>query len=153
MLLWRWVVLTWHCSLWSRLLVQWGRVTSRPVITQTPDIFSLADAAWKQHKHPCFCILPLEFGVNTDIYKHENNEVLCSNPNKSPKEMAGNSRLQNMEHVLIDFILLNVQAKYLIQTILYHFKWDVTLCKWPKCPEYMQRTWWQTVATHHTGLT
>ena len=55
------------------------------VITQTPDIFSLVDAAWKHPKYPCFCILPLEFEVDIDIHKHENSEVICSNRNKSPK--------------------------------------------------------------------
>ena len=58
-----------------------------------------------------------------------------------------------MENMLIDFIWLTVQAIYLIQTILYHFKWYMALWKRPKCPQYMQRTWWQTVATQHTGLT
>ena len=62
------------------------------VMTQTPDIFSLADAAWKHPKYPCFWILPLEFGVDINIHKHENSEVLCSNRNKSSKEMSGNSR-------------------------------------------------------------
>ena len=38
------------------------------LIPQTPDIFSLADAAWKHPKYPCICILPLEFGVNIDIH-------------------------------------------------------------------------------------
>ena len=62
--------------------------------TQTQDIFSLADAAWKHPKYPCFCILPLEFEVNIDIHKHENSEVIYSNRNKFPKEMSGNLRLQ-----------------------------------------------------------
>ena len=53
--------------------------------------------------------------------------------------------------VSIDFIWLNVRAKYLIQTMLYHFKWIMALWKWPKCPQYIQQTWWQTVATQHTG--
>ena len=30
--------------------------------------------------------------------------------------------------------------------------WDMALRKWPKCPQYMQQTWWQTVATQHTEL-
>ena len=96
-------------------------------LPHSPDIFSLADAAWKHPKYPCFCTLPLEFGVNIDIHKHENSEVLCSNRNKSPKEMSGNSRFQIHGNVLIDFIWLNVQAKYLIQTILYHSKGDMAL--------------------------
>ena len=74
--------------------------------------------------------------------------------NKSSKEMSGNSRLQKHRNMFIDFIWLNVQAKYLIQTILYPFKkWDMALWKWPKCPQYMQRTWRQTATTQHTGLT
>ena len=63
-------------------------------ITQTQDIFSLVDIAWKHPKYPCFCILPLEYEVNTDLHKHEYSEVIYSNRNKSPKGMSGNSRLQ-----------------------------------------------------------
>ena len=64
------------------------------LITQTQDIFSLADAAWKHPKYPCFCILPLEFEINIDIHKHKNSQLIYSNRNKFPKEMSGNSRLQ-----------------------------------------------------------
>ena len=39
-----------------------------------------------------------------------------------------------MENMSIDFIWLNVQMKYLVQTNLCHFKWEMALCKWPKCP-------------------
>ena len=46
------------------------------LITQTQDIISLVDAAWKHPKYPCICILPLEFEVNIDIHKHENSEVI-----------------------------------------------------------------------------
>ena len=28
----------------------------------------------------------------------------------------------------------------------------MALWNWPKCPQYMQRTWWQTMATQHTGI-
>ena len=62
------------------------------------------------------------------------------------RKCLGTPDCKNMENMLIDFIWLNVQAEYLIQTILYHFKWDIALWRWPKCPQYMQRTWWQTVA-------
>ena len=31
----------------------------------------------RRHKYPCFYILPLEFGVNIDMYNHENTDVLC----------------------------------------------------------------------------
>ena len=62
-------------------------------ITQTSYIFSLADAVWNiPSTH--VSVLPLEFGVNIDIHKHENSEVICSNANKSPKEIPGNFRLQ-----------------------------------------------------------
>ena len=98
-------------------------------MTQTPDIFSLVNAAWEHTKYPCFCILPLEFGVNIDICKHENSEVLCSNRNNPPppppkkkKKCLGTVNCKNMENMLIDVIWLNVQPKYLIQAILYHFK-------------------------------
>ena len=49
--------------------------------------------------------------------------------------------------------LWNPDCKNMENTILYHFKWYMALWMWPKCPQYMQRTWWQTVATQHTGLT
>ena len=76
-------------------------------MTQTPDIFSLVDAAWKHPKYPCFCISPLEYGVDIDIHKHENREVLCSNRNKSSKEMPGNSRLQKHGKHVYRFHLTN----------------------------------------------
>ena len=119
-----------------------------------PQIYiSLVDATWKHPKYTCFQILPLEFGVNINIYKHENSEILYSNHNKSQTKMSGNSRLQMHGKMLIDFIWRNVQAKYLMQTILCHFKWDMAPWKWPMCPQYMQWTWWKTVTTQHKGLT
>ena len=72
--------------------VLWG--DSFAQITQTQDIFSLADAAWKHPKYPCFCILPPEFEVNIDILQHENSEVIYSNRSKSTRQMSGNSWLQ-----------------------------------------------------------
>ena len=63
-------------------------------ITQTQDIFSQADTAWKHPKYTCFCILPLEFEVNIDMHKHENSKVIYSNRNESQKEMSGNPSLQ-----------------------------------------------------------
>ena len=92
------------------------------LITQTQDIFSLADVTRKHPKYPFFCIMPLEFKVNIDIHKHENSEGIC----------LGTPDCKNMENIIIDFIWLNVQAKYLIQTILYHFKWDRV--GWGKAP-------------------
>ena len=68
------------------------------------------------------------------------------------RKCLGTPDCRNMKNMLTDFTWLNVQPKYLIQTILYDFKWDMALWKWPKCPQYMQPTWWQTVATQHTGL-
>ena len=94
----------------------------------------------------------LHIGVNIDIHKHDNSEVLWSNHNKSPKEMSGNSRMQKHGKRVNRFHLTKGTGKISIQIILYHFKWDVVLWKWPKCPQYMQRTWWQTVATQHKGL-
>ena len=41
---------------------------------------------------------------------------------------------KSTENMLIDFIWLNIQAKYLVQTILDHFKWDMALWKRYKCP-------------------
>ena len=101
---------------------------------QTPDIFSLVDAEWKHPKTPMFLHIAARVR-GLDIHKHENSEVLCSNRNKCSKEMSVNSRLQkNMENMIIDFIWLNVQVKYLIQTISCHVKWDMSLWKPPKCP-------------------
>ena len=98
--------------------------------SQIPMFLHIAARVWGQHWH---------------TFKHENSEVIYSSRNKSRKGMSGNSRLQKHEKHVIDFIWLNVQAKYLIQTISYHFKWDMTLWKWPKCPQYMQRTWFTFV--------
>ena len=64
-----------------------------------PRLFSLADAAWKHPQFPGFCLLPLEFGVNIDIHKHENSEVIHSNRNKSPKEMSRNQMPPVGKHV------------------------------------------------------
>ena len=91
MLLIIWVVST-HWGRHKMANVFW--ITFRNTITQTQDIFSLADAAWKHPKCPCFCILPLEFEFNIDIYKHKNSEVIYSNRNKSIRGMFGNSKLQ-----------------------------------------------------------
>ena len=55
-----WYAMCWKCQYWCQF-----------PITQTQDIFSLVDAAWKHAKYPCFCTLPLEFEVNIDIHKHE----------------------------------------------------------------------------------
>ena len=41
-----------------------------------PRYISLADAAWKHPKYPCFCILPLQFEGNIEIHKHKNSEVI-----------------------------------------------------------------------------
>ena len=129
------------------------RVRTVPGMPQIPDIFSLVDAAWKHHKYPCFCILPPDFEINIDMHKHKNSEVVCSTRNKHHMKCLGTPDCKYMENMSIDFIWLNVQMKYLIQTILCYFKWDMALWKWPKCPEYMQRTWRQTVETQHSGLT
>ena len=79
---------------------RFNRLFDEHQMTQTPDIFSLVDAAWKHTQYPCLCILPLEFGVNIHIRKHENSEVLCSNRSKSPREKSVHSRVQkHREHV------------------------------------------------------
>ena len=122
-------------------------------ITQTPDIFSLADATWKHTKYPCFCILPLEFGSTLTYINMETVRFYVQTAINLHRKCLGTPDCQITENMLINFIWLNVQAKYLVQIILYHFEWDMALWKWPKCPPYMQRTWWQTVATQHTGST
>ena len=160
-----------HTTVWNnddsnrgRIWTQWSITCVRQpsttknkdksfLITQTQDIFSQADAAWKHPNYPCFWILPLEFEVNIDMHKHENSEVIYSNRNKAPKKCLGTPDCTNMENISIDFIWQNTQAKYLRQTISYYFKWVMALWKWPKCPQYMPRFWWQTVATQHMGLT
>ena len=127
---WNWCALFFNISVWfgtfeEKIISEWNLVLKKSLriqrffifffpaasklecgevvsnwITQTQDIFFLADAAWKHPKHPCFWILPLEFEVNIEIHKHENSEVVYSNRNKSSKEMSGNSRLQkHWKHV------------------------------------------------------
>ena len=120
---------------------------------QTPDIFSVADAAWKHPKYPCFCILSLEFVVNIDIQNMKTVKFYVQPAINHHMKCLGTPDCKYMENMLVDFIWLNAQAKYLIQTILCHFKWDMALWKWPKCSQYMKRTWWQTVATQHSGST
>ena len=108
--------------------------TSTSTNAPTPKYISPVDVAWKDPKSSCFYILPLDtvrFYVQTTI--------------NLQRKCLGTSDCRNMENILIDYIWLNVQAKYLIQTILYHFKWDMALWKWPKCPQYMQRNWWQRI--------
>ena len=56
-----------------------------------------------------------------------------------------------VENIFIDLIWLNVQARSPMQTILYQFE-HIDLWKWPKCPQHMQWTWWQTVTIQHKGL-
>ena len=121
-------------------------------IMWTLDIFSLMYTAWKHPKYPCFCAYcRQEFGVNIDI--HESSvRFYVQTTIDFQRKCLGTPDCKYMENMSIDFIWLNVQVKSLIQTILYQFKWDTTLWKSPKCPQYMQRTWWQTVATQHTGL-
>ena len=46
----------------------------------------------------------------------------------------------------------NVYDKSPTQTIDYQFKKDTLLWKWLKHPQYMQRTWWHTMTTAHSGL-
>ena len=120
---------------------------------QTPDIFSVADAAWKHPKYPCFCILSLEFVVNIDIQNMKTVKFYVQPAINHHMKCLGTPDCKYMENMSVDFIWLNAQAKYLIQTILCHFKWDMALWKWPKCSQYMKRTWWQTVATQHSGST
>ena len=43
------------------------------------------------------------------------------------RKCLGTPDCKNLENMLINFIWLNVEAKYLIQTISYDFKWDVAL--------------------------
>ena len=87
----------------------------RPFCLGLHDNMKTENISMKHHKYPCFCILPLEFGVNIYIRKYENSEVLCWNPYKFPKETSGNSRLQIHGNMSIDITWLNIQAKYLIQ--------------------------------------
>ena len=57
------------------------------------------------------------------------------------RKCLGTPGCKNMENIFINFIWLNVQAEYLIQTILYHFKWDMALWKWPKYSEPGDKQW------------
>ena len=84
---------------------------------QTPDIFSLAEAAWKHHKYPYFCILPLEFGVNIDIHNMKTVRFYVQTAINLQMKCLRTPYGKNMESMLIDFSWLNVQAK---QRVLMH---------------------------------
>ena len=92
---------------------------------QRPDIFSVADAAWKHPKYPCFCILSLEFVVNIDIQNMKTVKFYVQPAINHHMKCLGTPDCKYMENMSVDFIWLNAQAKYLIQTILCHFKWDM----------------------------
>ena len=94
----------------------------REQITQTQDKFSLADAPWKPPKYPCFWILPLEFEVNIDIHNMKTVRLYIQTIINLQRKYLGSPDCKNIENKLIYFIRLNVHDKYLIQTILYHFK-------------------------------
>ena len=82
-------------------------------MTQTPDIFSLVDAAWKHTQYPCFCILPLESTfayVNMKTVRF----YVQTTVNLQRKSLC-TPECKNLENMLIDFIWLNVQAKYVLQ--------------------------------------
>ena len=87
-----------------------------------PIYISLADAAWKHPKYPRFNILPLEFGINIDIHKHEHMRFYVQTAINPQRRCLGTPDCKNMENALIYFIWLNIQAKYLIQTISFHFE-------------------------------
>ena len=57
-----------------------------------------------------------------------------------------------MQSIFTNFIWIYLKHKSAIWTTVSQFKGDMVLWKRPKRPQYMQRTWWQRVATHHTGL-
>ena len=124
-------------------------------ITQTQDIFPW----WTQHENSpnthvsAYCRWSLRSTLT--YINMKTGRLYIQTAINLQRKCLGNPDCKNMENMLIYFIFiwLNVQAKHLIQTILYHFKWDMALWTWLKCPQYMQRTWWQTVATQHTGLT
>ena len=60
---------------------------------------------------------------------------------------------KNLGNMLIDFIWLNIQTKYVLQTMLYYLEWDMALWKWAIGLQYMQRIWWQTLVKQYTGWT
>ena len=82
---------------------------------QTPDIFSVADAAWKHPKYPCFCILSLEFVVNIDIQNMKTVKFYVQPAINHHMKCLGTPDCKYMENMSVDFIWLNAQAKYLIQ--------------------------------------
>ena len=81
---------------------------------QTPDIFSVADAAWKHPKYPCFCILSLEFVVNIDIQNMKTVKFYVQPAINHHMKCLGTTDCKYMENMSMDFIWLNAQAKYLI---------------------------------------
>ena len=64
----------------------------------------------------------------------------------------GTPDLKHTESTFVNFIWINAYDKYSMQTILYQFKRNMSLWKRLKCPQCMQRTWWQMVEMPHTGL-
>ena len=115
-----------HCHLWHT-----GNGGNAP----NPRYISLVDTAWKHSKYPCVCTLPLESEVNMDIQQNmKTTEFYVQTTINLQRKCLGTPDCKYMENMIIDFIWLNVQAKYLIQIISCHFKWDMALQKWPKCP-------------------
>ena len=56
------------------------------------------------------------------------------------------------ERMLINFTKMSLCNTFAMQAILYQFKRDVAVRKRLGCPQCMQRTWWQIVATPYTGF-
>ena len=71
---------------------------------QTPDIFSMADAAWKHPKYPCFCILSLEFVVNIDIQNMKTVKFYIQPAINHHMKCLGTPDCKYMENMSVDFI-------------------------------------------------
>ena len=142
------------CGMYSALKVNKNIRHWYILISQTPGTFFPGGRSMKTSKIPMFLYIVARVWGSTLTYINMNTvRSYVQTAVNLQRKCLGTPDCKNMENMLIDFISLNVQAKYFIQIILYHFKWDMALWKWPKWPQYMQRTWWQTVATQHTGLT
>ena len=57
-----------------------------------------------------------------------------------------------MESMLIKFTQMCLYNRFAMQAILNQFKRHVAAWKRLGCPQRMQRTWWQIVATSYTGF-
>ena len=121
-------------------------------LTGTPDISPQQPLLRNCNKYPCFYIFPLFLGGVDDINNHQNHQILCQNLTNSSMKMPLCPRLHIHRKEARKFHP-NESVWYICYaSLLYQFKREEAAWKRLGCPECMQRTWWQKVATPYTGL-